>query len=116
MKTFSGKIFSPKVLDFTFSHKNVGMISYKIYFFYKNSLLHGHENLRTLIFEVIDFDPEKIKRKGDARFLAFSIYKECRFYKGIFGFFHHLGGKSFSCRHFKLKIFICCKFLSEITL
>ena len=56
-----------------FSHKNVGMISYTLYFFYNNCLLHGHENKRTLIFEVIDFDPEKIERKGGARFLAFNI-------------------------------------------
>ena len=48
------------------------MISYTLYF-YNNSLLHGHENLRTLLFEVIDFDPEKVERKGGARFLAFSI-------------------------------------------
>ena len=27
-----------------------------------------------MILEVIDFDPEKIERKGGARFLAFSIY------------------------------------------
>ena len=28
-----------------------------------------------LIFQVIDFDPEKIERKSGARYLAFSIYK-----------------------------------------
>ena len=28
-----------------------------------------------MIFEVIDFDPEKIEIKGGARFLAFSIFK-----------------------------------------
>ena len=50
------------------------MISHTLYFFYNNSLLHGHENYRTLIFVVIDFDPEKIERKGGASFLAFSIY------------------------------------------
>ena len=73
MKTFFGKILSPKVTILHFSHKNVGMISYTLYFFYNNSQLHGHENLRTLIFEIIDFVPEKIERKGGARFLAFSI-------------------------------------------
>ena len=75
MKTFSGIILSSKVTILHFSHKNVGMISHTLYFFYNNSLLHGHENYRTLIFVVIDFDPEKIKRKCGASFLAFSIYK-----------------------------------------
>ena len=74
MKTFSGIILSSKVTILHFSHKNVGMISHTLYFFYNNSLLHGHENYRTLIFVVIDFDPEKIDRKGGASFLAFSIY------------------------------------------
>ena len=73
MKTFSGIILSSKVTILHFSHKNVGMISHTLYFFYNNSLLHGHENYRTLIFVVIDFDPEKIERKGGASFLAFSI-------------------------------------------
>ena len=73
MKTFSGKILSPKITLLHFSYKNLGMISYTLYFFYNNSLLHGHENLRTLIFEVIDFHPEKVERKGGAIFLAFSI-------------------------------------------
>ena len=77
MKTFSRIILSPKVTILHFSHKNVGMISHTLYFFYNNSLLHGHENNRTLIFVVIDFDPEKIERKGGARFLAFSIYQDC---------------------------------------
>ena len=49
------------------------MISQTLYFFYNNSLLHGHENYRTLIFVVIDFDQEKLERKGGAKFLAFSI-------------------------------------------
>ena len=62
MKTFSG-IISPKVTILQFSHKNVGMILHTLYFFYNNSLLHGHENYRRLIFEVIDFDPEKSKEK-----------------------------------------------------
>ena len=75
MKTFSGIILSSKVTILHFSHKNVGMISHTLYFFYNNSLLHGHENYRTLIFVVIDFDPEKIERKGGASFLAFSIYQ-----------------------------------------
>ena len=74
MKTFSGKILSPKVTILHFSHRNVGMISYTLYFLYNNSLLQGHENYRTLIFVVIDFDPEKIERKGGARFLAFSRF------------------------------------------
>ena len=73
MKTFSGIILSSKVTILHFSHKNVGMISHTLYFFYNNSLLHGHENYKTLIFVVIDFDPEKIERKGGASFLAFSI-------------------------------------------
>ena len=73
MKTFSRIILSPKVTILHFSHKNVGMISHTLYFFYNNSLLHGHENYRTLIFVVIDFDPENIERKGGARFLSFSI-------------------------------------------
>ena len=74
MKTFSRIILSPKVTILHFSHKNVGMISHTLYFFYNNSLLHGHENYRTLIFVVTDFDPEKIERNSGARFLAFSIY------------------------------------------
>ena len=74
MKTFSGIILSPNDTILHFSHKNVGMISHTLYFFHNNSLQHGHENYRTLIFVVIDFDPEKIERKGGARFLAFSIY------------------------------------------
>ena len=63
MKTFSGIILSSKVTILHFSHKNVGMISHTLYFFYNNSLLHGDENYRTLIFVVIDFDPEKIEKK-----------------------------------------------------
>ena len=63
MKTFSGIILSPKVTILHFSHKNVGMISHTLYFFYNNSLLDGHEKYRTLIFVVIDFDPEKSKEK-----------------------------------------------------
>ena len=73
MKTFSGIILSPKNTILHFSHKNVGMISHTLYFFYNNSLLHGHDNYITFIFIVIDFDPEKIERKGGAGFLAFSI-------------------------------------------
>ena len=73
MKTFSGKILSPKVTILHFSHKNVGMVSYTLYFFYNNSLLHGHENERILIFEVIDFDPEKNRKKRWCKILAFSI-------------------------------------------
>ena len=46
------------------------MISHTLYFFYNNSLLHGHENYTTLIFVVIDFDPEKIERKGVASFFG----------------------------------------------
>ena len=42
----------PKSYDFTFSHKNVGMMSYTLYFFCNNSLLHGHENY---FFKNIDF-------------------------------------------------------------
>ena len=79
MKTFSGIILSSKVTILHFSHKNVGMISHTLYFFYNNSLLHGHENYRTLIFVVIDFDPEKIERKGGASFLAFSIFINVHF-------------------------------------
>ena len=63
MKIVSGKILRPKVTLLHFSHNNVGMISYTLYFFYNNSLLYGHENLRTLIFEGIDFDPEKIEKR-----------------------------------------------------
>ena len=73
MKKISGIILSPKVTILHFSHKNVGMISHTLYFFYNNSILHGHENYRTLIFIVIDFDPEKIERKGGARFWR-SVY------------------------------------------
>ena len=75
MKTFSGKILIPKVTILHFSHTNVGMVSYTLYFLFNNSLLHGHENYRKMIFEIIDFDPEKIERKGGARCLAFSLYK-----------------------------------------
>ena len=63
MKTFSGIILSPKDTILHFSHKNVGMISHTLYFFHNNSLQHGHENYKTLIFVVIDFDPEKSKEK-----------------------------------------------------
>ena len=80
MKTFSGIILSPKDTILHFSHKNVGMISHTLYFFHNNSLQHGHENYRTLIFVVIDFDPEKIERKDGARFLAFSIYTNLALY------------------------------------
>ena len=73
MKTFFSKILCPKVTILHFSPKYVGMISYTHYFFSNNGELHGHENKRTLIFEVIDFDPEKVERIGGARFLAFSI-------------------------------------------
>ena len=73
MKTFFVKILSPKVTILHFSLKNVGMVSYTLYFFYNNSLLHGHENKRTLIFEVIGFDLEKIERKGGARHNPYNI-------------------------------------------
>ena len=53
----------PKSYDFTFSHKNVGMISFTLYFFCNNSILHGHGIQSTLIFEVIDFEPEKNRKK-----------------------------------------------------
>ena len=66
---------SATTYDFTFfSQKCRHNFIYILYFFSNSSLLHGHENLRILIFEIIDFDPEKIERKGGARFLAFSIY------------------------------------------
>ena len=76
MKTFSGITLSPKDTILHFSHKNVGMLSHTLYFFHNNSLQHGHENYRRLIFVVIDLDPEKIERKGGASFLAFSIFTD----------------------------------------
>ena len=74
----------PNVAILYFSPKNVCMISYTLYFFYNNSLVQGHENLRTSFFEVIDFDPEKIERKGCARFLwRFSIFCHLVCYKSF---------------------------------
>ena len=52
----------PKSYELTFFSISVDMVSYKLYFFCNNSPLHGHENLRTLVFEVIDFEPEKNRK------------------------------------------------------
>ena len=82
MKTFSGIILSPKVTILHFSHKNVGMISHPLYFFYNNSHLHGHENYRTLIFVVIDFDPEKNRKKRWCKIFGVQYIKigHCKVY------------------------------------
>ena len=54
------------------------MISHTLYFFYNNSLLHGHENYRTLIFVVIDFDPEKNRKKRWCKFFGIQYITLCR--------------------------------------
>ena len=65
MKTFSGKILRPKVTILHFSHKNVGMILYTLYFSTTVTIVFytGMKTEEHFIFEVIDFDPEKSKEK-----------------------------------------------------
>ena len=63
-----------KIYDFTFFSQKCRYDFLHTLFFPNNSPLQRHEYERTLLFEVTDFEPEKkIKRKGDARFLPFSL-------------------------------------------
>ena len=65
----------PKNYEFTFFSQKCRHDFIHTLFFFNNIILHGPENERILIFEIIDNDTEKkIERKGGARVLAVSIF------------------------------------------